>query len=153
MPIRSPLVAVPPLKAATKPAPATPPGRGRLPAAPEGMKERAVQRGAIRLLTMQGYEVIAVPNGAHLSGNKIARAMQMQALKADGLRRGFPDLIVLGKEPGQIGFMECKRPKGGKVSSHQEKWRDLLQEKGFPWHLVLLPEDALVALRLWGWRP
>lgn len=116
------------------------------------LTERPVQRGAIRLLATAGFEAVHVPNGSHLAGNAIARAKQMAALKADGLRIGFPDLLVLGKSEGQIGFLECKREKGGVMSTEQLGWRDRLQGLGWPWHLVCVPEDALVALRVWGWR-
>lgn len=117
-----------------------------------GLLERPVQRGAIRLLTMRGYECVHVPNGAHLAGGKLARIKQMAALKADGLRVGFPDLLVLGRLPLQVGFMEVKREKGGELGDEQGDWRDLLQARGFPWALITLPEDALAAVKVWGWE-
>lgn len=113
--------------------------------------ERPVQRGAIRLLAMAGFQSFHIPNGAALSGDKLARAKQMAVLKADGLRPGFPDLGVVGRFP-RIGFMECKEPGGGTMSEDQEWWRDHLQAQGWPWFLVCSPEDALVALRVWEWR-
>jgi hypothetical protein len=117
-----------------------------------GLTERPVQRGAIRLLTMRGYECVHVPNGAHLSGGRLARIKQMAALKADGLRVGFPDLVVFGKRPLLVGFMECKREQGGVVSDEQYEWRDRLQLLGFPWALINQPEAALAAVKEWGWE-
>lgn len=114
--------------------------------------ERPVQRGAIGLLTMRGYECVHIPNGAHLAGARLARIKQMAALKADGLRVGFPDLLVLGRFASQIGFMEVKREVGGELSDEQEEWRDVLRAHGFPWALVTRPEDALVAVKEWGWE-
>lgn len=46
--------------------------------------------------------------------------------------RGVPDRIVL--LPGaRIVFVETKRPKGGRYSAMQDKWRDWLTELGFPY--------------------
>lgn len=43
---------------------------------------------------------------------------------------GVPDRIIL--LPGaRIIFVETKRPRGGKVSKLQEKWREWLTEMGF----------------------
>ena len=48
---------------------------------------------------------------------------------------GVPDRIVL--LPGaRIYFVETKRPKGGRYSPMQNKWRDWLQELGFSYHRV-----------------
>lgn len=43
---------------------------------------------------------------------------------------GVPDRIVL-LPGGRIHFVETKRPKGGKVSALQRKWRDWLTDLGF----------------------
>lgn len=116
-----------------------------------GMTERPVQRGAIRLLAMQRIEAVAVPNGAHLAGDKLARIKQMAALRKDGLRPGFPDLILFGRGQQQIGFLEVKREKGNDLSDDQEDWRDMLIGRGFPWAMIRQPEEALDAVRAWGW--
>lgn len=117
----------------------------------EPMAERSVQRGAIGLLARFGFRAAHVPNGAQLAGDRLARIKQIAALKADGFAPGFPDLIVFGKRAGEIGFMECKREKGGKLSDEQLHWRDFLLALGFRWALVETPEDALTAVRSWGW--
>ena len=124
---------------------------GRKRSAPAGMAERPVQRGAIRLLAMQRIEAVAVPNGAHLAGDKLARIKQMAALRKDGLRPGFPDLILFGRQQLQIGFMEVKREIGNDLSDNQEDWRDMLIGWGFPWAMIRQPEEALDAVREWGW--
>jgi len=116
-----------------------------------GMAERPVQRGAIRLLAMQGIEAAHVPNGAHLAGDKLARIKQMAAMRADGLRPGFPDLILFGKRPLEIGFMEVKREIGNDLEDEQIWWRDLLLSRGMCWAMIRQPEEALTAVREWGW--
>lgn len=113
--------------------------------------ERPVQRGAIRLLTMHGFEVVHVPNGSHLAGDAVARAKQMAALKADGLRPGFPDLLVFGRRPLQFGVLECKREGKRTIDPDQEDCRSWLEARGWPWALVQVSEDALAAVRRWGW--
>lgn len=124
---------------------------GRKRAAPAGMAERPVQRGAIRLLAMQRIEAVAVPNGAHLAGDKLARIKQMAALRKDGLRPGFPDLILFGRQQLQIGFIEVKREIGNDLSDDQEDWRDMILGWGFPWAMIRQPEEALDVVRSWGW--
>lgn len=119
--------------------------------APAGMQERPVQRGAIRLLAMHRIEAVHVPNGTHLAGDKLARIKQMAALRKDGLRPGFPDLILFGPQPLQIGFVEVKREIGNDLSEDQEGWRDDLIAWGFPWAMIRQPEEALDVVRGWGW--
>ncbi|WP_452654166.1 VRR-NUC domain-containing protein [Sphingomonas bisphenolicum] len=116
------------------------------------MHERPVQRGAIRLLAMRGIEAVHVPNGSHLAGDKLARAKQMAALRKDGLRPGFPDLILFNRKMVlQVGFVEVKREIGNDLGDDQEKWRDDLQAWGFPWAMIRTPEQALDVVREWGW--
>lgn len=43
---------------------------------------------------------------------------------------GVPDRIIL-LPGGRIYFVELKRPKGGKYSALQDKWRDWLLKLGF----------------------
>ncbi|AJR24548.1 VRR-NUC domain-containing protein [Sphingobium fuliginis] len=118
----------------------------------DGMAERPVQRGAIRLLAMHGVEAVHVPNGTHLAGDKLARIKQMAALRKDGLRPGFPDLILFNRKVQlQVGFLEVKREIGNDLSEDQEDWRDDLIAWGFPWAMIRLPEEAVAAIREWGW--
>jgi hypothetical protein len=67
--------------------------------------------------------------------------------------KGFPDRTVLLPD-GRIMFVETKRPKGGRYSAMQNKWRDWLHALGFSYYrikdveqlaafeLVLLDETA-----------
>ena len=66
---------------------------------------------------------------------------------------GFPDRTVL-LPGGKVIFVETKRPKGGRYSTLQDKWRDWLHALGFSYYrikdleqlktfeLVLLDETA-----------
>jgi len=48
--------------------------------------------------------------------------------------RGFPDRMIL--MPGLVVFIEFKKPTGGVVSPHQEKWARLLAYFGFHFYFV-----------------
>jgi hypothetical protein len=116
------------------------------------LAERPIQRANIDLLTMMRCHVVHTPNGSHLAGDKIARAKQAAALKADGLRPGFPDLTIIDQIVVRVGFIEVKREGRYDLDPDQEWWRDELLRLGLPWALVNTPEGGAEALRTWGWR-
>jgi hypothetical protein len=88
------------------------------------------------------------PGGAHLAGNNTSRFKQMGALKGDGLRPGFPDLICLWK--GGIAFMEVKRPKLSKVSPEQDQMLSLIGAMDHPIAIVRSVDDAHLFLKAAG---
>lgn len=53
---------------------------------------------------------------------------------------GFPDRTLLFPR-GKIVFVETKRPKGGRYSALQDKWRDWLISLGFPYYRIKDVED------------
>ena len=53
---------------------------------------------------------------------------------------GVPDRIIL-LPGGLVMFVELKRPKGGKYSAMQEKWREWLTELGFYYHRIKNMEE------------
>lgn len=56
---------------------------------------------------------------------------------------GVPDRIVL--LPGaRVYFVETKRPKGGRISALQKKWKAWLTGMGFPYWLVWNEDDLLL---------
>jgi hypothetical protein len=111
--------------------------------------ESAIQRAIRHYLAANGYASVHVPNGAVLSGDKLKRAKQMSALKADGLYPGFPDLLVYG--PGQrIGHIEVKSPTGA-VQDTQKQCQTWLEGLGHHYAICRSIDDAAAALRSWGW--
>ena len=53
---------------------------------------------------------------------------------------GFPDRTILLPR-GKVMFVELKRPKGGRYSALQDKWRDWLRALGFSyWRIKNLEE-------------
>ncbi|MDB5996873.1 MAG: hypothetical protein JWP42_4009 [Pseudomonas sp.] len=70
--------------------------------------------------------LVAVPNGGQR--NVIVAAK----LKAEGVRAGFPDLMLLIPRHGFSGLMiEMKRVKGGRMQPEQIEWQVWLNEQGF----------------------
>ncbi len=120
---------------------------------PAGLKERAVQRSIITICELMHITAVHVPNGAMLAGGKIARAKQMAVLKADGLRPGFPDLLLIdemGRE--RVGFLEVKRERGGIASDLQIHWGERLEGWGFRFAIIDRAEDLPDIIKEWGWR-
>lgn len=103
--------------------------------------ERQIQRSILRMAGLCFPDVLIchVPNGAHLSGDDRARCMQMGALKGDGLKIGFPDLIAIWNHG--VAFLEVKRP-GGKLSPQQLIMHVRLNELGYTPAVVTSSEQA-----------
>ncbi len=113
--------------------------------------ERAVQR---QILAMCGrcfpdVFITAIPNGAHLAGGDVARFKQMGALKGDGLKVGFPDLLLLWPH-GKGALIEVKRPKLGKLSDAQTALHARLSAVGWPVTVVTTEEEVFRLLRFCG---
>lgn len=108
------------------------------------MTERQAQRAILAMIGRLFPSVLVahVPNGGHLAGDKTARFKQMGALKGDGLKPGFPDLIAVWNHG--VGFMEVKRPgyTPSCISPAQNAMHDRLAELGFHVAIVTTPEEA-----------
>lgn len=112
--------------------------------------ERQVQRA---ILAMAGtcfpdVFITAIPNGAHLAGNDTARFKQMGALKGDGLKVGFPDMMAIWD--GGIAFLEVKRPKLGRLSDQQITVHEELRSRGWPVATVTSIDEAYAFLKRCG---
>lgn len=112
--------------------------------------ERQVQREILRMCgtVFPSALIHHSPNGAHLAGNDTARFKQMGALLGDGLKKGFPDLIVTWNHG--VGFLEVKRPKLGKVSDAQEAIHATLRDQGHRVAVVTSAIEAQVCMLEWG---
>jgi hypothetical protein len=116
------------------------------------LEERPIQRANVKLLTAMGCYVVHIPNGAALGGDKVARAKQAAVLKADGVRAGFPDLLVIDQRTTRMGVIEVKREGRTTLDPDQVWWRDELLRLGYQWALVNTPDGGAAVLRAWGWR-
>ncbi|WP_020408945.1 VRR-NUC domain-containing protein [Hahella ganghwensis] len=73
-----------------------------------------------------GDFLFSVPNGG--DRHRIVAAK----LKAEGVRKGVPDLMLALPLGGYAGlFIEMKRRKGGKLYSHQQQWITRLKKVGY----------------------
>lgn len=111
--------------------------------------ESALQRAVCDYLEALGLFPIASANGAHLAGDKLTRARKWNAMRADRMRPGFPDLTVLGTN-GRVGFMEVKTPKG-QVQDSQRRMIEQLGVLGHQTAIVRSVDDTREALKIWGW--
>ena len=104
--------------------------------------ERQVQRAILKMAATCFPDVLIhhSPGGAHLAGSTTARFKQMGALKGDGLKNGFPDLVCLWT--GGICFMEVKRPKLSRVSPEQKEMIERIEGMGHRIAVVRSVEDA-----------
>lgn len=79
----------------------------------------------------------AVPNGAHLAGDKNRRAMQMNKLKGQGLKTGVADLFLPMASGDHHGlYIEMKRPDGkGKQTDDQKAFQKYCDEQNYLYRL------------------
>jgi hypothetical protein len=111
--------------------------------------ETRLQRDMRHYLGLKGYKVAHVPNGATLSGDSKARAIQMANLKRDGLMVGFPDLIVFARE-GRCGFIEVKI-EGAKQGDNQVAVQTWMDDWGHKYAVCRSLPDIDETLARWGW--
>ena len=70
--------------------------------------------------------IFAVPNGG------LRNQLVATKLKAEGVRRGVPDLMLLTPRGGYAGLIiELKRLKDSKTTAEQFGWLDHLNAQGF----------------------
>ena len=105
--------------------------------------EAAIQRAIIARLRMSGIVCYHSQNAAKRSVNGGRR------VKQDGMITGWPDLTVVGRE-GLVAFLEVKAP-GGKLSPAQSEIGDMLARMGQNVAVVRSQDEAVAALKEWGW--
>ena len=113
--------------------------------------ERQVQRSILAMCgrLFPDVWITHIPNGAHFAGTDRQRAMQMGALKGDGLKKGTPDLLCIW-EGGKGCFLEVKRVKGGKVSDDQQSVMATLMARNWPVAVVHSDDEAHAFLKSCG---
>lgn len=91
------------------------------------VREADVQRACVRYLTLTGWSVWRI-------GQRDARGTQ---------DAGVPDLVAF--RAGQMIWLECKRPVGGRQSPAQRRFQAACEAAGVAYH-VIRSLDELVAL-------
>lgn len=107
------------------------------------VSERSIQIAIKNHLIFHGVVCVHVPNAGKrsLAGGRIA--------KAEGLHPGFPDLILL-RGGGLVGFLEVKAA-DGRLSPAQVDCHAMLRRLGQPLEVVRSQDEALAAVKAWGW--
>ena len=97
-----------------------------------GMTEHEEQVALMRLVEMHKGRwpelgmLFSIPNGGDRN------VIVARKLKAEGVRRGVPDLCLCLPRGGYHGlFIELKRLKGGQVSAEQKAWISALRGQGY----------------------
>ena len=86
--------------------------------------------------------LVAIPNGG-LRNKPVA-----VRLKAEGVRRGFPDMILPVARQGYHSLaIELKRIRGGKVSDEQDAWLRFLAAQGWKAFVCFGADDAITELQ------
>jgi len=93
--------------------------------------EHEEQRAVVLWLEANGHRVFAVPNGAIHGLTGQAAARYSAYLRAEGKRRGIPDLWI-GPPPGSRVWtvLEMKVATGGRASPEQKDWLDYCESTG-----------------------
>lgn len=93
--------------------------------------ERQVQRAILSMCGTCFRDVFIhhSPNGSKLAGSKRDRQVAGGILKGDGMKAGFPDLMLIWR--GGIAFIEVKKP-GGTLQPEQKSVHQILMSMGWP---------------------
>ena len=113
------------------------------------LKEKNEQEVFVRYCDLKGIVCVHIPNGFPLGGlkNKFA---YINAIKAQGYKAGFPDLIVFAKNSvHKLLFLEFKREKGGTLSPKQKDWINWLNDNGYYAKCVKGSQEAIKELELY----
>jgi hypothetical protein len=92
--------------------------------------EHEEQKALVRWFSLQypkiGNRLVAIPNGGQRN------VIVASKLKAEGVRAGFPDLMLLMPRGSFMGLMiEMKRVRGGTLQVEQAEWLDWLTTQGY----------------------
>lgn len=116
-----------------------------LPAPVEEIEHNAV----IRYLEIKGLCFFHTPNGGKRSKSAGGR------LKASGMMKGVPDIIILDAPPlypnSRGVVIEMKRVAGGVVSQEQKEWLQRFEDRNWQAKVCRGAGEAIDWLRSVGW--
>lgn len=111
------------------------------------LKEKDEQSIFVKYCELKHIPVVHVPNGVKIAGGLKNKYAYINSLKTQGLKKGFPDIIVLAKNSkNEVLFMEFKREKGGVLSEEQKKWQFELRSMGYATCVVKGADEAIKRL-------
>lgn len=117
------------------------------PKAPKLISEAYLQKCIITAISRLAPNVFVahVPNGG---GRSMTEAVR---LKAAGVKRGVPDLLVI-LSSGQVAFIEVKAGKG-KLRPEQEDFANMCVLRGTRWAMINNLDQVKPLLEAWGELP
>jgi hypothetical protein len=111
-----------------------------------GSPERGAQVAVVAYLRthLPPGSIVAAVKNEHGAKAKTAgaRARFGAKRKAEGVRPGFPDLIIILPCPPRLALVEMKAPKGGRLSPAQIELHRELADMGFPVFVARSVEEA-----------
>lgn len=102
--------------------------------------EHAEQSALHQWLALMGIRHIAIPNGMPLFGNARMRSAVINRMKAEGMSKGAPDLIIPYARGGWFGLYLELKVGANKPTPEQAAWLDFLVSQGY------------CALAVWGFE-
>jgi hypothetical protein len=96
--------------------------------------EKFEQMEFVEYCEANNITVVSTQNGFKMPKASFNWAAYSNSLKRMGMRKGFPDLIILAKNKSQtheVLFIEMKRQKGSKISDEQKEWIARLDNEGY----------------------
>jgi hypothetical protein len=98
--------------------------------------ESTDQRALFEWANLMGAKVPELRLLVHIPNGGLRNVVVAARLRAEGTRKGFPDMILPVARGGYHALaIELKRAKGGKVSPEQREWLDALAAQG--WRAVV----------------
>lgn len=111
------------------------------------LKEKDEQSIFVKYCELKNIMVVHVPNEIMVSGSLKNKYAYINSLKSRGMKKGFPDLIVLAKNSkSEVLFIEFKRKKGGVLSEEQKMWQFNLRSQGYSTCVVNGADEAIEKL-------
>jgi VRR-NUC domain-containing protein len=107
--------------------------------------EHYLQCAVVNYFKFQGRRdlmLFAIPNG------DLRRMNVGLRLKAEGVRRGVPDLCLL-LDDGKTGWLELKA-KGGSLTDEQIGFRNVAEQHGHRWACARSLDEAARIFSSWG---
>lgn len=97
--------------------------------------EHEIQVELVKYLSKYKIKHFAVPNGFVRGGSdKVENARYVNYMKAEGLKNGAPDLVLLPGS-GDVIFLELKTEKG-KLSEYQLEWQEFFNRNQYVYKIV-----------------
>jgi hypothetical protein len=109
-----------------------------LPRSPNCPTEDQEQFALVKWLRLKGIPHYHIPNQRQAN---VAYGVKLKAL---GVSKGIPDIVIPKARKGHHGlYIELKRTKGGIVSPEQKDWIRILTAEGYLAKIAYGAEDAI----------